>query len=475
METKNRTSEQLNYDENDLAGLLRQVWAGRNIIMITTAIFFVIAVLYLLYTTYSGVKEYESQATLYAESPSPDSLITITKSPLFISEVLKIKIVGLKTSPVLTVAEILNQQTSPPQGNLAGLTARINATKGNTGILVISVMMQDQSIVKQLADSIIQKLTQYLRQTQLKRAEKNQELLAKDTTNNFQVIREASSRNLLYLSKSTSNNIQFLEEGTAKDIQYLKKGSSKNIQFLNESSSKEIESQKQGSIQNIQFQKAGSAKNIQFLTEGYLKAESSYLESQRVLAEFYKRNSTNLQSIDSIEVKRLNSDIKLKYNAYSTLYIELEKAIIETKKLEEQVKLDAEKQLEQAKINADKQLVQAKLDVDKQIEQAKLNMDKQLEQAKLDASRQLEQAKIDAQKQLEQAKTDAENQIKKITIDAVIKVPVINVLEPATTAIDLRVTQTKKVLLLMVLFGVILGLGIVFGKNYWEKNFQNQN
>ena len=103
-----------------------------------------------------------------------------------------------------------------------------------------------------------------------------------------------------------------------------------------------------GSTQIIQFQKEGSSKSIQFLTDGYLKSESTYQQSQQALADFYKKNSMNPQLIDSIEVKRLNADIKLKYNVYSELYRQLEQAKIEANKQEEQVKLDAEKQIEQA-------------------------------------------------------------------------------------------------------------------------------
>jgi hypothetical protein len=320
---------------------------------------------------------------LFVESPSLDSLITVTKNPLFISELLKIKLTGSKTGPALTVAEVLDQQTISSQGNLAGLTNRINATKGNAGILMITVKMQDQLMATQLADSVVQKLNRFLIATQIKRTEKNQKMLAEDTTKNFQFFREASSRNL----------------------QYLLKGSSKNIQFLTE----------------------GSSKNIQFLTEGYLKAESIYLQSQQALADFYNRNSKNPEMIDSIEVKRLNSDLKLKYNVYSALYQQLESA-----------KIDAKKQSEQAKIDAEKQLGQAKLDAEKQLEQTRIDVAKQIEQVALDAEK---------------------------------KIPVINVLEPATVATPMNVPKAKKVLLLLIFFGFIAGIGIVFGKKFYDKNF----
>ena len=95
----------------------------------------------------------------------------------------------------------------------------------------------------------------------------------------------------------------------------------------------------------------------------------------------------------------------------------------------------------------------------------------QLEQTKIDAKKQFEQQRIDGEKQQVQLKVDFEKKIDQITIDAMKKVPAINVLEPATTATELSVPKTKKVLLLMVFFGIIMGIGIVFGKKYWKKNF----
>jgi len=361
MENSEQNIQRVNEDEIDLADLLRQIWAGRWIIVITTIVFIAMAVLYLLYNNYSGVKEYESQATLFVESPSPDSMITVTKSPLFISEVLKIKLTGLKPGSAVIVAEVLDQQTNPPQGNLTGLTGRINATKGNTGIVVIAVKMQDKAIATQLADSVVQKLTQFLKATQIKRAEKNQLILAEDSTKNFKLISDSFSRNIQFLSKN-------------------------------------------------------AAKNLQFLTESYQSAESKYLRAQQSLSDYYQQNSKNQGTIDSLEVKRLNADIKMKFNLYSTLY-------------------------------------------------------QQLEQAKIEAKKQFEQGKIEGEKRLEQTKADLTNQLDQVTLDAVKKVPVINVLEPATAATELNVPKTKKVLLLMGFFGIIVGVGIVFGKKFWEKNF----
>ena len=408
METNDQTVKQIDNEEIDLASLMIQIWAGRKIILITIAFFIITAILYLIYISYSGIREYESQTTLFVESPSPDSLITVTKSPLYISQVLKIKLIGLKSGSALTVAEILDQQTKPPQGNLAGLTNRITATKGDAGVLVINVKMQDQSIAKQLADSVIQKLNQFLKEAQIKRASKNQEILAEDTSRKFQHLRETTSRNLQYLLKITSNNIQFLNEGFTK---------------------------------NIQYQNVGSAKNIQFLNEGYNKAKSDYIQSQNELADYYTQNKKNPDLIDSLEVKRINAEIKLKYNVYSNLYQQLES-----------IKIDAKKQFEQVKIDAEKQLGMAKLDANKQLEQTKLN----------------------AEKELEQAIIDMKNQMEQDSLNAVKKYPVINVLEPATSAIPLNVLKTKKVLLWMVIFGIVVGTGIVFGKKFWEKNFMKK-
>jgi|GEM_PF-1334924 len=449
MDPNNQNLQQIHDDEIDLAEVIRQIWAGRWIILITTAIFILMAILYLLYNSYSGPREYESQTTLMVESPSPDSLISILKSPLFLSEALKIKLTGLKPEQPLTVAEFLNQQTRPPQGNLAGLTNRINAVKGSAGILAITVKMQDQHAATQLTDSVVRRLTLFLRETQVKRAAKSQELLVGDTARNFQLLRESTSRNLLYLSKGSSNNIQFLTEGSANEIQYLSKENVKNIQFQNESLENQIQSQNEGSL-----------KSIQFLSEGYIRAESTYMKSQQALADYYTLNSKNQTTIDSIEVKRLNSDIKLKYKLYSDLYQQLEQA-----------KINAKDQSERVKINAEMEREKVKRDADKKIEQTKINNNKQLEQAKIDANKQLEQAKIDANKQLEQAKIDAENQMEKVTLNAEKNLPIINTLESASNATLVNVPKTKKIMLVMVFLGITVGIIIVFGKKFYDKNF----
>jgi len=48
---------------------------------------------------------------------------------------------------------------------------------------------------------------------------------------------------------------------------------------------------------------------------------------------------------------------------------------------------------------------------------------------------------------------------------------VINVLEPATVAVPINVIRVQRVVLLMVFFGLIAGIGIVFGKRFYDKNF----
>lgn len=342
MEQNDQNIQRMNDDEIDLADLLRQIWAGRWIILITTVVFIMMAIIYLSYNSYTGIKEYESQTTLLVESFSPDSLITATRSPLFISEVLKVKLTGLKMGSQLTVAEVLDQQTKPPQGNLAGLTNRINATKGNAGIVVITVKMQDPLTVKQLSDSVVQNLIQFVSEVNVNKA---------------------------------NEKIQILAEHVLK--------------------------------------------NLQFLTEGFQSAESKYFQAQKALSDFYHHNSKNLESIDSIEVKRLNADIKMKYNFYSTLYQQLEQA-----------KIDARKQLDEVRINDKKILLQTKIDFTKLLDQ--------------------------------------------VPLDSLKKVPVIKVLEPATNAILINAQNKQKILLLTGIFGIIVGICIVFGKKFWEKNFKKK-
>jgi len=54
------------------------------------------------------------------------------------------------------------------------------------------------------------------------------------------------------------------------------------------------------------------------------------------------------------------------------------------------------------------------------------------------------------------------------------KNPEINVLEPATSATQVKSSKAQKVLWLMIFIGLIVGLGIVFGKRFFVKsNFAN--
>jgi hypothetical protein len=469
MDISEHNVQQVNNNQIDLFEILHQIWLGRKTLLITMAIFFASGLLYIFYKSVTTIKEYESKVTLFVESPTVDSLLTVIKSTVFLSEVMKINLSRSKSEPYISVLQILDQQTRPSQGTLEALMNRINAEKGNSGILVITVIMQDQRIATQLADSILHTLTQFLMETQIKRVERNQKNLAVDTSLNFQFLREGSARNLQYLSKNISENIKFLSEGSVKDIRYLSESTSRDIQFLAEGSTKNIQFLAESFAKNIQFVNGGSEKNIQFLKEGYLKAETTYLQAQQALTDFYARNSSNMESIDSMEVKRLNSDIKLKYSVYSTLYQDLEQEKIGAKKETEQVKIEVDKQLGQAKIDAENQLEQAKIDAYKKVEQAKISSAKQLEQANLDAAKQIELTKLDGEKQLEQAKFDAEKQLEQIKLDAVKKMTSFNVVEPATTAKQVSVSGKQKVIWLMVFIGFVVGIGIIFGKKFFNK------
>jgi len=347
-------------DEIDLADLLRQLWAGRKIILITTFVFLAAGIGYSVYKSGRVVKEYQSQVTLFAASPSADSLLRVLSYPPFYKVVLESKLTGLQTKGKISVQEALNSQI-PPQGTLASLMNRVRATKGDANTLVISVQMQDQDVTRQLADSVVRILGQYLDNAKWTRIEKAEKILKEDSVKNIALLTETTSKNLKHLSKKCSANLQFLNDA-------------------------------------------------------YLRAESNYIQARQVLSAYYASNSVNPELVDSLEVNRLKADIAMKYNVYSRLY--------------------------------------------QQLEQAKVSVKNQLEIAELDAARQVDQVKIDAVKQVEQLK-----------LRAVKQEPAITVLEPATGATEVNTDKPLKIPLIMLFFGILAGIGIVFGKQFYLRNF----
>ena len=297
-------------DEIDLAELLRQLWSGRKIIIITTIIFLVIGIGYSYYKSLQMVKEYQSQVTLFVESPSPDSLLKIFSYPPFFTEVLQLELTGLYPDESLSVEEVLENQT-PPQGTVASLMNRVTALKGDATTLIITVQMQDMNAATQLADSVVQKLTQYLNAAQKIRVEQTQQILKEDSVKNIQLLLDNSSRNLKHLKQESSVNLHSLNDAC-------------------------------------------------------IQAESNYLRARQTLSEFYALNALSLESIDSLEVNMLNADINLKHTIYCGLYQQLEQAKLSAKNQLEQARLDAAKQIDQATIDAAKKIEQLNLDAGKQ-------------------------------------------------------------------------------------------------------------
>jgi len=351
-------------DEIDLADLLRQLWAGKWIILITTVVFVVGGILYSVYQSMKTVKEYQSQVTLFVETPTSDSLLKVFSYPPFFSDLLQTELAGSQPDGPLSVQQVLERQT-PPAGTIATLMSRVTATKGDAGTLAISVKMQQPDVSTRLADSIVQKLFQFLRESQWNRMAMAQQTLVEDSIRDLRTKTDELSRQLLYQEKE-------------------------------------------------------SRKNIQTLTEVFTRAESLYLQSRQTLAEYYTTHAGNPGSIDSLEVKRLNEDIKMRYTVYSEFYQQLEHAKIFAKEKAEQAKLDAQKQLEETKINA---------------------------------ARQIEQIRLAAGRQQ----------------------PAITILEPATGATLVNVSNPMKIPLIMLFLGVITGVGIVFGRKFYMKNFAGNN
>jgi len=78
----------------------------------------------------------------------------------------------------------------------------------------------------------------------------------------------------------------------------------------------------------VAFQMQRVQKNLKYLESRYRDSESAYLASLKALADFYDQHAANIRTIDTIVVKRLRAESDLKFDVYSELAKELEKARI---------------------------------------------------------------------------------------------------------------------------------------------------
>ena len=78
----------------------------------------------------------------------------------------------------------------------------------------------------------------------------------------------------------------------------------------------------------IAFQMQRVQKNLEYLEARYLDSESAYQASLKALSDFYDQHAANVRTMDTIAVKRLRAESDLKFDVYSELAKELEKARI---------------------------------------------------------------------------------------------------------------------------------------------------
>jgi len=176
-EVSNKKS--ISEDEVDIIEFTRRLWSGRKTIVITTVVFLILGGLSVLVQKFKVIPEYKSNLTLVTDSPTPELLPTLITGKPFMTEVLKLRLILPGSNKSITVLEALNDHTQPPQGSLAGLMGRITTTSGNAGTLQISVMMQEPILARQLADSIGQRLGQYLLTFRTQRTQKKLAFLIK--------------------------------------------------------------------------------------------------------------------------------------------------------------------------------------------------------------------------------------------------------------------------------------------------------
>ena len=164
-------------DDIDMFEIACKLWAGRKTILLATVLFVAIGGLHILYKKLTVIPEYESSVTINVDAPSPDLIPTLITGAPFMTEVLNIRLVYPHTGKLVTVMEVLNKHTYPPQGNLAGLMGRVSTRPGKPGALIVSVVMQDPLIAMQMVDSVIQKLVPFMETYQSPRMKNNLQYL----------------------------------------------------------------------------------------------------------------------------------------------------------------------------------------------------------------------------------------------------------------------------------------------------------
>jgi len=224
-------------DMNDLWDVARQLWDGRKIILLTTLLFLIIGGGYSLYKKLTVIPEYESRVTLHLDPPSPESTTELFTGSAFLTEVMHIPLIDPGTGQRIRLKEILIQKTKPPQATINGLSRRILLNPGSSGILNLSVIMQDPLLAPQLADSVAQTVVIFL----------------------------------------------------------------------------------------VEFKTQRAQMNLQYLASRCREAEASYEQSIKALTGFYDHHAKKISGNDTIALKLLQDEKKLRYNVYTELALQFEK------------------------------------------------------------------------------------------------------------------------------------------------------
>lgn len=162
METVNKIPPPLADDEIDLLEVAMRLWKGRKVIGIFTLVFVLLGAIWIGYKKMTVIPEYTSRVLLYIDTPQPDVIPTLVGGSSFAGEMLEVMLTDPVSGQTATVKEALENNHKPPQGNLASLSARINAVAETAGTCEISATMQHPALAQQLADSVASRFSGFL-------------------------------------------------------------------------------------------------------------------------------------------------------------------------------------------------------------------------------------------------------------------------------------------------------------------------
>jgi len=191
MEPNPEINKRTNEDEIDLWEIFPKLKKGWKTILITTAIFLFLGIIFALIRSYSTKKEYISEVKLLFEPhnnlgssfgiPLQSSGLTvilseeeykaltpklypeILTSTSFLQKLMDKEITDLNGGKTLTISQYLNKHLGSSIRDYGALMNRITAKIDENEIFILNVKMQDPGVALQMNDTILNSLVEYIR------------------------------------------------------------------------------------------------------------------------------------------------------------------------------------------------------------------------------------------------------------------------------------------------------------------------